>query len=109
MNIIDEKLIITAWNETESIKGVSEKLNISWVRVVKTLSSNGIICHDNHRKIMELHKKGFSVDYISKQLSLSKRTVEVYLPRKRPMYMSVNSSKNAVNIRKWRNNKIVGK
>lgn len=100
--ICTEQHIISAWYLHHSVNRIAKDYNISWNRVVKTLSSNGIVCNETHRLILDLYNKGFDAKLIAKLLPISEKTVEAYLPRSRPVY-GENLSRNAINIRKCRN------
>ena len=53
MSTVTDKEILRTWNENKSIKAVSKSLNISYQKVLKSLSSNGIIINNTHQKIMD--------------------------------------------------------
>ena len=98
--MIDKK-IIKAFNKTGSVRGAAGEIGCSWNRVVKSLSSSGIVINDAHKIILSLHSSGMTADQIAKQLNINIKTVQAYLPRIRPVY-GENQSKNALKIKKWR-------
>ena len=95
------KIILQEYKNEQSIKVISLKTGYSWNKIVKTLSSNGIILNEKHDIILELYNKGINVKTIAKLLNLSTRTVKAYLPRTRPIY-NENISENAKRIKKTR-------
>lgn len=96
--------ILNLYTSLGSVKAVSLKTGYSWNKITKSLSSNGIVINDIHRLILDLYDNDMTVDEISKQLKINKKTVQSYLPRVRPVY-GQNLSKNAIKIKKWRNKK----
>ena len=98
------KIILQEYKNEQSIKVISLKTGYSWNKIVKTLSSNGIILNEKHAMILELYNKGISIKSIAKLLDLSVRTVKAYLPRTRPIY-NEDMSENAKRIKKTREKK----
>lgn len=98
---IDEQ-ILNLYNEFDSVKAVSKRTGYSWNRIVKSLSSNAVIINATHALILKYHETGLSQLEISKQMEISVKTVQAYLPRVRPVY-GEKLSKNALKIRRWRN------
>jgi hypothetical protein len=103
MSIIDD--IIKTFDKTNSIKETAKTNHCSWNRVVKVLSTNGIVINDIHAIILDLYENGMEVEKIAKQIGYNVKTVESYLPAKRPFY-GVNQSDNAKRIKKCRNRKV---
>lgn len=93
--------ILDSWNRNGTIRSVVKDTGYSWFKIVKSLSSSGIIVNDNHAQILDYHNKGKSVGEISSLLNLNERTVNAYLPRVRPVY-GENQSANALRIIKCR-------
>lgn len=93
--------IVKAYKFNHSIKEAMQECHCSWNRVVKTLSTQGIIINETHMVIMDLHNKGLSADQISNQTGLNFKTVQSYLPATRPFYGSC-LSENAKRIKKCR-------
>ena len=93
--------ILSIYDKTHSIKGVEKETHYSWNRIVKALSSEGIVINDTHALILPLHEKGKTIDEIAKYTCLSERTIQSYLPRIRPIY-NENISDNAKRIKKSR-------
>lgn len=101
-NRMVDREILDAFNNTGSVRGAAEKTGCSWNRVVKSLSSSGIVINDTHEIILDLCESGMTPDQIAKQVGISIKTVQAYLPRVRPVY-GENRSKNAIKINEWRN------
>ncbi len=100
--IVDD--ILNIYNETQSIRGTAKEVGCSWQRVVKILSSNGIVVNHMHRIILRFYEEGKSSDEIAKLIGYNEKVVKAYLPKKRPYY-GVNPSDNAKAIKKCRKNK----
>lgn len=98
------KEILDAYKLKKSIKATAAQTGYSWNRIVKSLSSNGIILNDTHQKIIDLYNRKVPVYDIASQLKISIKTVESYLPRMRPIY-NENPSTNAMRIKKCRDGK----
>lgn len=93
--------ILEVYEETHSVKSTVKKTGCSWNKIVKTLSSEGIIINKTHALILEMYRKNISPDNIAKEIGCSKRTVMAYIPRKRPVY-NENQSENALRIKRSR-------
>ena len=100
---IDEK-ILEAYKILKSVKAVHRETGYSWNRIVKSLSSSGVVINETHALILKYHEEGMSPLEISKQIGVNVKTVQSYLPRVRPVY-GENRSKNAVKITEWRSKK----
>ena len=101
--MIDEE-ILKAFNKSGSVKGTAEEIGCSWNRVIKSLSSSGIVINDTHESVLDLYKSGMTPDQIAKQVGINIKTVQAYLPRIRPVY-GENRSKDAKRIKEWRDRK----
>lgn len=99
-----DKEILDAYKLKKSIKATVAHTGYSWNRVVKSLSSNGIILNDTHQKIIDLYNHKIPVCDIASQLKISTKTAESYIPRTRPVY-NESPSPNAMRIRKCRDGK----
>lgn len=100
MNDLDEK-ILELYDELGSIKAVSKRTRYSWNRIVKSLSTSGVVINQTHALIIEYHEKGLTPLQIANQMEISVKTVQAYLPRVRPVY-GEDLSKNALKIKRWR-------
>lgn len=96
-----EKKIIDAYEAFGLIKKTSSETGYSWNKVVKTLSSHGYILSETHAEILNKYHNGMSVEKIATQLELNRKTVQAYIPRKRPLY-NEEQSPNALRIKKCR-------
>lgn len=96
--------ILEAWNANGTIKSTAKEMHMSWQRVVKELSTAGIIINQTHQDIMDLYNKQMTAEQIAKHLDMSVSTVKSYLPRTRPLY-NVNPSENALRIKECRRRK----
>ena len=98
--MIDEE-IKKLYDELGSVKAVSRQTGYSWNRIVKSLSSNGIVINPTHALILDYHERGLTPLQIANQMEISVKTVQAYLPRVRPVY-GEDLSKNALKIKRWR-------
>lgn len=96
--------VLRAYNDTQSIRQTAKETGCSWQRVVKILSSNGVVINQMHRIILMLYEEGKSPEEIAKQIGYNEKVVKAYLPRKRPYY-GVNPSDNAKAIKRCRKSK----
>lgn len=99
MNV--DKEIKDLYDEFGSIKAVSKRIRCSWNRVVKSLSTSGVVINPTHALILQYYEKGLTPLQIANQMEISVKTVQAYLPRVRPVY-GENLSKNALKIKRWR-------
>lgn len=96
--------IISVFDQTQSIKATAKECGCSWNRVVKILSSSGIVINDTHQIILDLHAKGKAAEEIARQTGYSLKTVQSYLPATRPFY-GIDISENAKAIKRCRDRK----
>ena len=89
---ITDQEILSYWDSIKSVRGVAIKLGISWQRVIKSLSSLGIITNNTHAKITQYYKEGKSANEIADIMNMNVNVVKAYLPCNRPQY-KVNQSK----------------
>lgn len=99
MNV--DKEIKELYDELGSIKAVSKRIRCSWNRIVKSLSTSGVVINPTHALILQYYEKGLTPLQIANQMNISVKTVQAYLPRVRPVY-GENLSKNALKIKRWR-------
>jgi DNA-binding CsgD family transcriptional regulator len=102
MSIIDD--IVNTFKETNSVRKTARDNYCSWNRVVKILSTNGVIVNNTHEIILQLYGKGMNAEKIAKQTGYNIKTVKAYLPSTRPYY-GVDQSANAKRIAKCRERK----
>ena len=96
-----DEIILESYKINQSVKATAKDTGCSWHRVVKSLSSCGVLINDTHRMILEAHESGMSVSGIAKQLGISVKTVQAYLPRVRPVY-GESTTVNAQRVRECR-------
>lgn len=96
-----DKQIKELYDELGSVKAVSERTGCSWNRVVKSLSTSGVVINQTHALILNYYEKGLSPSEIANQMEINVKTTQAYLPRVRPVY-GENLSKNALKIKRWR-------
>lgn len=97
---IDEE-ILEAYKVLKSVKSTHKQTGYSWNRIVKSLSTSGIVINETHALILKYYKNGMPPSEIAKQVGVNIKTVQSYLPRIRPVY-GENRSKNAIQIAEWR-------
>ena len=97
-----DKDIYDAYLSLGSIKKTAKHVGCSWNRVIKSLSSSGIVINDTHEIVLDLYESGMTPDQIAKQMGINIKTVQAYLPRVRPVY-GEDRTKNATKISEWRN------
>ena len=99
-------IFLEAFDKTQSVKTTAKEVGCGWQRVLKILSSNGIFVNDVHATILELYANGKTAEERTKQIGYSLKTVQVYIPAKRPYY-NVNPSDNAKRIKHCREKKAI--
>lgn len=102
------EIILNTYKESQTITETQKRTGYSWQKIAKTLATEGIIANETHRIILNLHDKGMSTEDIAKSTGYAKSTVEAYLHRIRPVY-GENQSKNALDIKKYRERKMRNK
>lgn len=100
--------IIRWYNAVGSVNQTADICECSQHRVIKTLSSNGIIINKTHEKILDLHNQGLSAQEIAVLLERNVKTVQAYLPRVRKCIYGECSSRNARNIKRHREKQGLG-
>ena len=58
MNI--DAQILELYDELGSIKAVSKRIRCSWNRIVKSLSTSGVVINPTHALILEYYEKGLT-------------------------------------------------
>ena len=99
-----DEIILESYKINRSVKATAKNTGCSWNRVVKSLSSCGVVINDTHRMILEAHESGMSINGIAKQLGVNAKTVQAYLPRVRPVY-GESTTVNAQRIKMCREKK----
>lgn len=85
-----------------SISEIANECIVSQQKVRKILITTGDLVNATSKEVSRLHNQGLLVNQIAEQLGLSVSAVNSYLPYKKGLYMSSTPSKNALNIRKCR-------
>ena len=98
------EIILSAYEEIQTITGIKKKTGYGWQRIAKTLSTEGIVVNETQRIILKLYEKGLSADEIATATGYAKSTVDSYFPRCRPIY-NENLSRNALRIKRCRSKK----
>lgn len=70
-----------------NVSAVARRFGLDPQRVIKILSSEGIVINMRHKRILDLRAAGSSVEDIAKWLHISPRTVQKYLPAEKPYYI----------------------
>ncbi len=100
-----QKEILAEYNKRKSIRATAAALNISTDAVHKTLVGYDVIDTPLTRRIAELRRIGLSQKKIAEMLKVSTSCVNKNTPYDRGSYLTPSKSKNAENIRKWRENR----
>lgn len=74
------KRVSDAYAEAKTIKKAAKILNFSEEKTRKILFTTGDYTCDTHKKVMNLLRKGMSLDEISKEIGLSRHKIRAYLP-----------------------------
>ena len=85
-----------------SLRSVADELGISMSKVVKLLITGGIYSSDMAKTVNELYASGKTVQEIQNELGVSRATVHSYLPYRKGIYSTKETSVNADRIRKYR-------
>lgn len=97
-----EQTILDRYRRTDSIKAVSREVGISEQSVRRVLIQHGAYTSQRAEQIGALWEAGKSVAEIAEELHITPKSVIVYLPYSRIPYISTEKTKNAMNIRAWR-------
>ena len=77
--------IMKAYGECASVQAISLALGVSKMTVQRVLITEGLWESKRSREIVELAKQGKTADEIAKELVLSLKCVQNYMPYKRGM------------------------
>lgn len=97
--------IVEYYNKSGSLKETAAAFGVGWQKVRKILISEGAYTSDIAEKVQELHKSGTSYAEIAEKLKINKNAVNSYLPYTKTVYNGDDASKNALKIRRWREEK----
>lgn len=98
--------IVRTYKQTASMAETSRVTGWSHSKVRKTLVEYGLFESDMYVKICSLYNKGLSAQEIANTLKIASSTVNTYIPYQKCPYNSEYPSKNALNIRRCRENKL---
>lgn len=75
------EIILSAYEEIQTITGIKKKTGYSWQRIAKTLSTEGIVVNETQRIILKLYEKGIICGQrLQRQPDMQKSTVDSYFP-----------------------------
>ena len=93
--------VLRLWEQETSQKEIARRLRISEQKVCKILVTSGAIETDESR----LKRLGMTVPQIAEKLGKSEKAVVCRLPYEKGIYNAEYPTKNAIQIRKCRDNK----
>lgn len=97
-----QKTVVDLWNQGESIKGISRKTGIGHQKVRKILITAGDLYQTKRsQEVKQMLSEGYSPQEIADKMNLSMSALNTYLPYTKCIYLDVNPTKNAINIRKF--------
>lgn len=94
--------IIQLYQETSSVKETAKKLGTYPIKVRRVLITEGLWRSNTSDQIGFLYSSGLSVSEIAKQLFISEKNVQSYLPYSRGQYGGDNRSDEAVRSEVYR-------
>ena len=88
VNEIDElyQQIIEEYENTKSIAQIAKKLNVTQVKVQRTLITEGLWTSKRTEQIAELRALGLSTEEIAEKLGKDVKTIQTFLPYSRGQY-----------------------
>ena len=96
----DDSVTGKKWKMT--LCAAANELGISTSKLMKLLITGGYYTSDICVKVNELYNEGKTVPEIQEMLSVSRATVQSYLPYKKGLYKAKDTSVNADRIRTYR-------
>lgn len=97
--------VLSAYNQTKSIKETARKLGHSESTVRKILVSEGVVSTPLSERIKELRAAGMPQKDIAELLKVSESCVSANAPYQRGSYLDKNKSRNAIAIKRCRQKK----
>lgn len=95
--------IIRLYSENHSVLDTAKAAGTSTVKVRKVLITEGLWESETSRKVGELLGQGLTTEEIAKQLYMSVKNVQAYMPYKRGIYGDGEPSLEAVRSERYRN------
>lgn len=97
--------VVETYRSLGSIRATAKELGISHHITRKALVTAGILVTDRTKQIMDLYRKGMSVQEIAAHLKCSENTVHTHIPYTRCTYTIGQKTQNAIKIQEWRKSK----
>ena len=94
--------IVKCYQSGMPLKEISAYNGIGHQKIVKILVTEGVFSSDVYDRIKELRLEGKSEAEIMDLTGLNKKVINMYTPYKKGIYNLSEPSKNADNIRRWR-------
>ena len=94
--------VILLFLETGSVKSVAAKLNLSVVKVRKILITEELWTSKSSAAIGQLYTSGRTVPEIAKNLCMTEKNVQAYIPYTKGLYNGLNRSVSALNSADYR-------
>lgn len=91
--------IIAEYKKSESIRYTAKTARISGYKVKRILITANVLPKS---KKLDMYESGMSVSEIAMTLRITENAVRAHLPYIRCEYNGENPTKNAINIKKWR-------
>lgn len=98
------RAVIQLYRENNSINQTSQELGISTVKARRILITEGLWSSNTSLKVKALYKQGLSTEEIARELSVSVKNVQAYIPYSRGTYGAEETS-DSVRSSRYRNKK----
>ena len=97
--------IISEYEKTNSIKETANNLGSNIIKVRRVLITEGLWSSKQSRAVGELYEKGYSTAEIAKELFISEKNVQSYLPYTKGAYGGGSKNDDAERAAKYRSRK----
>lgn len=97
--------ILADYENTQSIKQTAENLRTNTIKVRRVLITEGLWSSKTSIAVGELHAKGYSTAEIAKELFISEKNVQSYLPYTKGAYGGGSKNDDAERAAKYRSRK----
>lgn len=97
--------ILADYENTQSIKQTAENLRTNTIKVRRVLITEGLWSSKTSIAVGELHAKGYSTAEIAKELFISEKNVQSYLPYTKGAYGDGSKNDDAERAAKYRSRK----